>query len=241
MTQYFSLDELTGRARSHITEVEEPSCALHRDAVEPFQAMRAAAAVNGIDLVPFSSFRDFTRQLAIWNGKARGERAVLDAAGHPLDVDTLDESARVDAILHWSALPGASRHHWGTDMDVMDAAALPPGYKLQVIPGEYAPGGPFSRLDAWLEEHAATFGFYRPYTTWRGGVQPEPWHLSYAPVATLALEQLTLEALRTALDSADICARAAIDAKLPEILARYVRNVDAPPPEALSSRVTRRA
>ncbi len=37
------------------------------------------------------------------------------------------EAERVAAILVWSALPGASRHHWGTDCDVIDAAALPPG------------------------------------------------------------------------------------------------------------------
>ena len=36
-------------------------------------------------------------------------------------------AARIDAILCWSALPGGSRHHWGTDCDVIDAAALPAG------------------------------------------------------------------------------------------------------------------
>jgi LAS superfamily LD-carboxypeptidase LdcB len=235
MIGIFSDSELTGRSRSHIRDLADPPCALHHAVVEPFLAMRAAAAAEGIDLVPFSSFRDFDRQLAIWNAKARGERELRDAAGRLLDADKLDEDARVAAILHWSALPGASRHHWGTDFDVMDAAAMPPGYRLRVLPEEYAPGGVFERLDAWLTRHAVEFGFYRPYTTWRGGVQPEPWHLSHAAVAQVALEQFSLKVLRDALEVAGIEARAAVEKRLPEILERYVRNVDAPPTGALSA------
>ena len=83
--------------------------------------MRAAAAADGIDLVAFSSFRDFDRQLAIWNGKFRGERPMQDRAGRRSTPGALSPAERVAAILWWSALPGASRHHWGTDFDVMDA------------------------------------------------------------------------------------------------------------------------
>jgi LAS superfamily LD-carboxypeptidase LdcB len=229
----FSDSELTGRSRGHIVDLADPPCALHHAVVAPFLAMRTAAAAAGIDLVPFSSFRDFDRQLGIWNGKARGERQLRDATGALLDAAALDEDARATAILHWSALPGASRHHWGTDFDVLDAAAMPPDYRPQVVPEEYAPGGIFARLNQWLDAHAASFGFFRPYATWRGGVQPEPWHLSHAPTAQAALEQFSAEALREALDSATLEVRAAVDRKLPEILARYVRNVDAPPDAAL--------
>jgi LAS superfamily LD-carboxypeptidase LdcB len=233
MTTSFSPDELTGRARTHIVDLEDPRCALHHDVVEPLLAMRSAAAGEGIDLVPFSSFRDFDRQLAIWNGKARGERELRAADGSLLDARTLDEDACVAAILHWSALPGASRHHWGTDFDVIDAAAMPPGYRPQVIPEEYARGGVFARLSEWMHTHAAGFGFYRPYTTWRGGVQPEPWHWSHAAIARVALEQFSETVLRQALGRAGLAAHAAVERVLPEIVARYVRNVDPPPPEAL--------
>jgi LAS superfamily LD-carboxypeptidase LdcB len=235
MDTKFSHSELTGRSRGHVIELAEPPCCLHREVAGPFLAMRAAAARDGIDLVPFSSFRDFERQLAIWNAKASGERELRDAGGRLLDAMALDEDARVAAILCWSALPGASRHHGGTDLDVMDAAALPPGYRLQVIPEEYAPGGVFARLGAWLEAHAADYGFYRPYTSWRGGVQPEPWHLSYAPVAEAALAQYSAAVLREALDAAPLAARAAVERVLPEVLSRYVMNVDAPPAAALNA------
>lgn len=235
MSLRFSHDELTGRSRSHVVQLEDPPCALHREVVEPFLAMRAAAARDGIDLVPFSSFRDFDRQLAIWNAKARGERELRGPGGELLDARALGEDARVRAILCWSALPGASRHHWGTDFDVMDRAALPEGYRLQVIPEEFAADGVFARLDAWLKQHATRFGFYRPYTTFRGGVRPEPWHLSHAAVAGEALRQFSAPALREALDAAPLEDRAAVERLLPDIIERYVMNVDAPPAGAVSA------
>jgi LAS superfamily LD-carboxypeptidase LdcB len=231
----FSNNELTGRSRTHLVELADPPCLLHRDVVAPFQALRAAAKRAGIELVPISSFRDFDRQLAIWNGKASGERELRGVDGTLVDALTLDEEARVAAILHWSTLPGASRHHWGTDFDAIDAAAMPAGYRVQLVPEEYAPGGVFARLNDWLDRHAAHYGFYRPYATWRGGVQPEPWHLSHAAVSQAAVAQYSADALREALQAAPVAAHAAIDRRLPEILARYVLNVDAPPGDALNA------
>lgn len=235
MTPSLSAAELTGRARTHVVDVDEPRCTLHRDVVAPFLALRAAAAADGIDLQPVSSFRDFARQAGIWNAKFRGERVLLDRAGCAMDSSCLDPAGRVDAILLWSALPGASRHHWGTDFDVIDAAAVPPGYAVQLVPAEFAADGVFARLDRWLTLNMARFGFFRPYAVDRGGVQPEPWHLSYAPVAGAAVQALTPEVLRAAIEAA---ARegAAIDgadvvlAQLEALHERYVARVDAPPP-----------
>ncbi|MEJ0099760.1 MAG: M15 family metallopeptidase [Pseudomonadota bacterium] len=230
----FSPQQLTGRSRSHIVELADPSCSLHHAVVQPFLRLRATAAGAGIDLVPISTFRDFERQLAIWNGKHRGQRELRGADGALLDARLLDDDARVTAILHWSALPGASRHHWGTDMDVIDANAVPAGYRPQFITEEYAAGGVFAGLDSWLAQHAAQHGFFRPYSTWRGGVQPEPWHLSYAPVAQVALADFSVDDLRAALDSAEVEARAAVERMLPAIVERYVRNIDPPPGAATS-------
>jgi len=226
----FTLEQLTGRARDHLVELSEPRCALHREVVGPFLAMRAAAAADGIDLVAFSSFRDFDRQLAIWNGKFRGERELLDRTGRSLQPLNLTAGERVAAILCWSAMPGASRHHWGTDFDVMDLAALPAGYKPRLVPEEYAPGGPFHRLAAWLDAHMHAFGFFRPYTRDRGGVVPEPWHLSHAPVAARAERALSVDRLRDVLAGSGIEGKEALLAGLEENFRRYVLNVD-PAPE----------
>lgn len=225
----FSAEMLTGRSRAHIVDVPEPRCSLHRDVVAPFLAMRASAKSDGIDLVPASSFRDFERQRAIWNSKCRGERELLDAAGAPLDARALDEDALVDAILVWSALPGASRHHWGTDFDVFDAAAAPPGYRVRLVPEEFAADGVFGKLGQWLDANAAKHGFFRPYAVFRGGSRPEPWHLSHAAVAGAALEQFEPHMLQQALESAELDALPAVRRRLPELFARYVSNIDAPP------------
>jgi LAS superfamily LD-carboxypeptidase LdcB len=223
----FTPDELTGHSRSHIVELAEPRCSLHREVVAPFLAMRAAARESGIDLIPVSSFRDFERQLAIWNGKCRGERELRDHQGALLDARALNEDELVGAILHWSALPGASRHHWGTDLDVIDAAAVPQGYAPQLVQAEYSIDGVFTALNNWLEHHAVRFGFFRPYAVFRGGVQPEPWHLSYAPLAEVALRLYSTDLLRAQLQRAPLEAAAAVHRRLPQIVEQYVMNVDA--------------
>jgi LAS superfamily LD-carboxypeptidase LdcB len=234
-TLEFPPELLTGRTRSHLLEVADPHCALHKQVVAPFLAMRAAAAADGIDLLAFSSFRDFDRQLAIWNGKFRGERPLQDRTGRPLDPLALPPAQRVEAILWWSAMPGASRHHWGTDFDVLDRAAMPGGYKLQVVPGEYLAGGVFQRLTTWLDMHMHAFGFFRPYATDRGGVQPEPWHLSYAPVAIRAQAAFTAQTLRAVLADCAIEGRDEALAAIDRYFASYVANVDPAPEVALLS------
>jgi hypothetical protein len=79
------------------------------------------------------------------------------------------------------------------------------------------------------------YGFYRPYATDRGGVSPEPWHLSHAPVAQRAQRALSLDGLRAVLAASEIEGREAVLATLAENFRRYVLDVDAPPPEALVS------
>jgi len=224
--------ELTGRARTHVVELDQPHCVLHYGAVTSFLAMRDSAATAGIDLVAASSFRDFDRQLHIWNGKWRGERPLLDRDGRPLDGAALDEAARIDAILCWSALPGGSRHHWGTDCDLIDAAALPDGYRVQLVPGEYAPGGVFERLTTWLDGNMGRFGFYRPYASAHCGAGMEPWHVSYWPVAAEALEALTLPLLRDALAGSEILGKEQVLERLPEIYTRFILAVDSHAPAA---------
>jgi LAS superfamily LD-carboxypeptidase LdcB len=227
--------QLTGRTATHVVSVAGLAVQLHREVVEPFLALRQAARRSGIDLQPVSGFRDFARQLLIWNAKCRGERELLGPDGKPVDARQLDTHALVDAILSWSALPGGSRHHWGTDLDVIDAAALGPGARARLVTEEFASGGVFAHLDRWLGEHAADFGFYRPYALDRGGVRPEPWHLSHAAVAERALQGLSLPMLREALAGAGLQIEAAVLERLPEIYQRYIRNVDPVPPAALAA------
>ncbi len=219
--------ELTGRARTHVRPIPELGLSLHPDAAQALLTLRAAARGDGIDLAVVSGHRDLGRQVAVWNSKFRGERRLLDRRGVELERARLSDREAVDAILIWSALPGASRHHWGTDVDVIDRAALPPGYQVQLTREEFTDGA-LARFSVWLDEHAGRFGFFRPYASDRGGIMPEPWHLSYAAIARPALLGLTLEVLAEAIASASLDAREQVLVRLPELYERYVVSVDEP-------------
>jgi LAS superfamily LD-carboxypeptidase LdcB len=221
-----NVEQLTGRTRTHIVELAAQGCSLHRWVVTPFLALRAAAGLEGMDLVAVSSFRDFARQLAIWNAKFSGERTVLDAQGRPLDALALSETERVDAILLWSALPGASRHHWGTDIDLIDRAAVPAGYTVQLTGAEFAAGGPFAQTGEWLDSHAPRYGFFRPYQGLRSGVRPEPWHYSFAPIAEEARDALNLKVFKEAIESASLQGKSVVLERLEELHRRYIASVD---------------
>lgn len=217
--------ELTGRARTHIVQCNEPRYAVHREVLEPFKAMQEAAITDGFSLYPFSAFRDFNTQLRIWNRKFTGEKPLYDQDGNPRDQALLSIKERIDCILNWSALPGASRHHWGTDIDVVDLTKIPPGYSIQLLPEETRPGGCFYELHQWLDEHMTAFGFFRPYREYRGGMYEEPWHLSYWPLATQALEQLTIELLREVIASSGLLGKEAVLERLPMLVERHVYNI----------------
>jgi len=219
--------ELTGRSRAHVRDMD--GVTLRPAALRDFARMKRAAAREGIELCAASSFRDFERQVRIWNQKWQGERALLGTAGEVLDARRLRPKARVQAILIWSAPPGASRHHWGSDLDVYDRAALGRDGRFELVPHEYGPRGPFARLTNWLDRHMVDFGFYRPYATDRGGVRPEPWHLSHIETAREASRRLRLGTIRRAVAESDLSGRDTLLEMLPQIYPRYVRTVDPPP------------
>jgi LAS superfamily LD-carboxypeptidase LdcB len=225
---------LTGRTDEHLcssAEVVRLGARVHRDAVAPLRRLGDDARTAGFDLRVLSGYRSFEQQLSIWNRKATGKLAVLDGDAVPMDITTLSARALVFAILRWSALPGASRHHWGTDIDVYDRAATPGGYEIQLIPDEVNEGGIFGPLHLWLDRRIAdgeAFGFFRPYDRDRQGVAPERWHLSFAPVAAECERRLTPAVLAGTLRRAEMALKDVVLAHLDEIYERFVTNTGAP-------------
>jgi LAS superfamily LD-carboxypeptidase LdcB len=228
LTHELTVRQLTGRDDSHLVTL--PCGHRLRDEVaQAIAALQADARRAGFELTIASSFRSFARQLTIWNGKASGTRPVHDDRGRAVEMAALSPVEQLYAILRYSAIPGTSRHHWGTDLDIYDAAAVAPDYPLQLSPQEVAAGGVFDPLHCWLDELIATGksrGFYRPYARDRGGVAPERWHLSYAPLSAGCSEQLTGELLQSCWDCEDATAalllRDEIEAELPHIMERYL-------------------
>lgn len=216
---------LLGLDESHLIDVPELGCRVHHALVSPLMSLQARAADAGFIFKVASSYRDFDRQLFIWNNKARGLRPVLNELGESIDLKTLSEREKVMAILRWSALPGASRHHWGTDIDVYGSAQLDPDYQLQLTVEETRGSGPFAEFHRWLEGELASGNcdFYRPYAVDRGGIAPEPWHLSYAPVAQGFAQALTVDVLREQLVQTDLELKQTVLDNLDEIYQRFIR------------------
>jgi LAS superfamily LD-carboxypeptidase LdcB len=220
--------ELTGRARTHVRQYAQPRFAARPEVAAAFLAMRAAAARDGIDMVPIASWRPFEAQARNWNRKFAGAATLYDCDGRPRDHAALAPEAVVRAILAWTGLPGATRRHWGTDIDVFDRVAQPPGYRTTLLPEEARPGGVYARLHAWLDVHAARFGFFRPYRTPRGGMCPAPWHLSHAPSAAAAQTALDIDMVARAVRASDLLGRDLVLEMLPELFRDHVSNVDGP-------------
>lgn len=203
------------------------SIRVHRDILPDWQRLQDAASAAGFSVVAASGYRDFERQRQIWNGKAAGTRPVLDRAGEPLDIHALPPREQLMAILRWSAIPGCSRHHWGTDLDVYDAAAIPADYRVQLTAAECEPGGPFYPfhhwLDTYLQDPAA--GFFRPYAEDRGGIAPERWHLSHAPTAARYDALLEQDTLARWLGQQDIALLDTLLEEWPTLFNRDIRRV----------------
>ena len=227
ISQTFTLtvQQLTGQDESHLVAT---TCGhlLQAGAAAAFAALQRDALAAGFDLAIASSFRSFERQCAIWNGKASGARPVYGDGGDVVELRALAPSDKVHAIMRFSALPGTSRHHWGSDLDVFDAAALPEGYQLQLSQAEVAAGGMFDPLHCWLDERMAcdqSYGFFRPYSKDNGGVAPERWHLSHAPSALRCENACNTEVLQAVLSAQGIALWEPVRDHLDELLRRYVQ------------------
>ena len=133
------------------------------------EEMTQAARNDGIEIKVVSAYRSYDRQKDIWNSKfIRFEK------------QGFKNLAIVDQIIKYSTIPGTSRHHWGTDIDIIDGSQLDKGDLL--VSKKFHGNGPYNNLRNWMEVNAKKFGFLRPYNQdpKRKGFLYEPWHYSYA-------------------------------------------------------------
>lgn len=222
------MPQLLGEHQDHVaTVVGERNCQLHPRVIDAYLQLRNAAEDDGINVAIASGFRSLQRQLSIWNRKWNGELVVRDKQGVPLNPVQLSGEQLLHAILHWSALPGSSRHHWGTDFDVYDPSAFTNNQRqLQLVPAEYCdPSGPCYKLWQWLTRHAHEFGFFFPYARYQGGVAQEPWHLSYRPISCQLQQQLTVAQLSRLMTRIDIAGKTVIVNHLTDIHQQYINNI----------------
>ncbi|MBD3265219.1 D-alanyl-D-alanine carboxypeptidase family protein, partial [bacterium] len=119
---------------------------LRKEAADAFDTMRRAAGAEGINMYSASSFRSFNRQKGIWNRKY---------IKYTKEGKSPQEAIR--AIIEYSTLPGSSRHHWGTDLDIIDTA-VPQPKDHPLIATHFHEGGAYQKLFEWLLKHANKYG-----------------------------------------------------------------------------------
>jgi LAS superfamily LD-carboxypeptidase LdcB len=216
--------QVLGQTETHLHYVSE-RVAIHKDMTNAFDAMVNAAKSDGIELKIASGFRSFSRQLMLWNNKFSGNTPIKKMTGDLISTENLSPLELTHNILLYSALPGASRHHWGCDIDVYAPNLLSDDYQLKLEPWEYSEQGPLAKLSTWLIHYAHKFGFFFPYASFQGGVANEPWHLSYLPLAQCYQQAFDINVLAEALNNSKIQGKDVIIENIDDIAKRYINNV----------------
>lgn len=172
----YSIVELMGKED---IELYGEGINLRKEAYEAYEAMKKAAYQDGFDIKMVSSYRSFERQRAIW------ERKYIQYT----EVDGMAPIPAMEKIIEYSTIPGTSRHHWGTDIDIIDGYPKVSGDVL--LAEKFEGEGPFAPFKKWLDENSEKYNFHLVYTDsyFRRGFKYEPWHYSYAPLSKPMLEQ----------------------------------------------------
>jgi hypothetical protein len=174
--------------------------------------------------------RSFARQAGIMARELRG----LTATSTDPEIQTA-----IDTAMQTRSMPGFSRHHWGTDIDILSAERTDwtgTGRLVPVIP--------------FLQTEARRFGFFHPYASagpsssgFPAPTSPhyldEPWHMSYAPLANVLQREWARRITGTVLDSLITRTAAAVRGRVPQAaMERVLRGMNltsfqtnvAPPP-----------
>jgi len=151
---------------------------LQEETYKAFIKMFYAAKNDGVNLKIISGTRNFNYQKSIWEQKWNGGRLV---DGKNLANTVKDPVERATIILKYSSMPGTSRHHWGTDMD------------LNSMENKYFETAEGKKIYNWLGNNAAKYGFCQPFSALgenrKTGYQEEKWHWSYLPLAKIFLKE----------------------------------------------------
>ena len=179
VTTEFTVEELTGDIvysdHANYIKLEKKyllnatgNSYLHKDAAEAYKRMADDAEEEGISLKAISCGRNFKAQKSIWEKKWIREDFIIFDSG----------PVRCAEIMRFSSMPGTSRHHWGTEIDIhsLKNSSFSSGKGLEIY--------------EWLTKNAKDYGFYQPYTAGRDrGYEEEKWHWSYYPISGPMLEQ----------------------------------------------------
>lgn len=214
---------LTGRDDSHL--VDYCPFKLDEKTLSSYLKLKEDLSADSIDLDIISAYRGFDRQLAIWNEKAEGKRDLYSKDQVLLDYNSLSDEQIFDAILNWSAIPGASRHHWGSDIDVFDSNVKS---KAQTDLNNTEYSTDFKdltlALDSKINSNKA-YSFFRPYSLDRGGVAKELWHLSHKDSSDKFFSEYTFEVFKKNIEQSDMLLKNLVLRDAEVIYKNYILNI----------------
>jgi LAS superfamily LD-carboxypeptidase LdcB len=150
---------------------------LREEANNAFLQMKEAALKHDINIQIISSYRSFKHQKRIWTRKFKRYQS-----------QGFSELESINKIIEYSTIPGTSRHHWATDIDIIDGNSHYSGNVFSL--DKFEINGTFNKLKIWMNQNANRFGFYLVYTNNpnRKGFKYEPWHYSYMPLSKTYLK-----------------------------------------------------
>lgn len=141
------VEEIAAAERVSVPSPSTRPVFLSAPAAFAWERLTAAAAKDGLTLLPLSGFRDVARQVEIFRAK-------------------LSAGKTREEILRINAAPGHSEHHSGRAVDI-GAAGEPPLTAAFERTAEFA----------WLAQHAGEFRFQLSYPRDNPhGIAFEPWH-----------------------------------------------------------------
>ena len=168
LTGQSSANEPLNRVSASLQESFARMNSFYKEVWRPQRAAQYPGLPSELSVV--SGYRSFDTQAQIVAGQLLG---VTRTNGD----DAVLRSALLQSLTTRS-IPGFSRHHWGTDIDVVSADSQ-----------SWKTNPTLIALADFTRYVAPRFGFYTPY--WEGHYprpdlphyNSEPWHLSYYPAA----------------------------------------------------------
>lgn len=202
----FTRDQLIGKGNPDLVG-DSYLTTMHKETAKALAAMKEKALESGIKIEVVSAYRSFQRQKEIFERKY--QEYIL--AGLP-------PIQAITKIIEYSTIPGTSRHHWGTDLDLIDGNVARP--KDVLVADHFHGDGNFCKMKEWMNQHAESFGFFEVYTDnpERQGFKYEPWHFSFAEVSIPMLKAYEKLDLKEILEEENISGH---DYFTPEFLNQY--------------------
>ena len=217
-----------GVEQDHLVNFElapNKSTLINQQVTSSLSLLLERAKKAGVEISIVSSFRSFERQLLIWNDKWLGYRPVYSRHGRPLNISQMSNIEKYKAIALWSALPGMSRHHWGTDFDIFATQAIEQGHQVELTAEEFSNNGVCCELANWLEQELEKLGFFRPYKQYNKGVSEEPWHISHIETSQKIFDQFPFEQCKHYLANSEIKSRDFIGEQFEHYKQQYFANI----------------